>query len=204
MVSIPSQGFRHAAALLLSTSVRRIAVDASPDTIAEALVTLARELVALAEDTHAAGDVRDWLLAEYVRTLEALPLTFDLDAVRQNGVRILDRVGVDTRPIDRRDLFLIYAPEDRLPIAAPLAVELTKRRVTVAFSEYELATPGQAASLLEHGLLHHRAGAVLVTVAFEKSQLLSQLIETERLRLIRNPASPSTLKDLVDWVKGGR
>ncbi len=32
--------------------------------------------------------------------------------------------------IEPRDLFLIYVPEDRLPIAAPLAVELTKRRVS--------------------------------------------------------------------------
>ena len=42
-----------------------------------------------------------------------------------------------------RDLFLIYVPEDRLPLAAPLAIELTKRRVSVAFAGYEVATAAE-------------------------------------------------------------
>ena len=40
----------------------------------------------------------------------------------------------------RHDFFLIYVPEDRLSIAGPLAVELAKRRLSVAFSEYEVAS----------------------------------------------------------------
>ena len=78
---------------------------------------------------------------------------------------VLARVASRTPDIEPRDLFLIYVPEDRLPVAAPLAVELTKRRVSVAFADYEVATAQQLTEAVAHGLAHHRAAVVVFTQA---------------------------------------
>ena len=41
---------------------------------------------------------------------------------------------------EARDLFLIYVPEDRLPLLRPSPSSWIKRRVSVAFADYEVAT----------------------------------------------------------------
>ena len=144
--SIPPQGFRHAVDLLLKNRLRAPSVDAE---------ALARELVALGDDMKAPPEFAAWVIAEFERV------------VQRPAPALLAQLGVtpSSQPA-RRDLFLIYVPEDRLPIAAPLAVELAKRRVRVAFSEYEVESQSQLSAALTRGLAAHRAGALLLTPDF--------------------------------------
>jgi hypothetical protein len=110
---------------------------------------------------------------------------------------LLDRIGRDRAlNMERRDLFLIYVPEDRLPIAGPLAIELTKRRVRVAFSEYEVASRDQLLAAAERGLAHHRAGALLVTSEFERKPWSTEVLEVLSLRLGKDAARLFLLHDL--------
>lgn len=198
---IPPQGFRHAATLLVTNSARVVPLDASSEDTHTALERLARELVALAEDMRAPADAADWLLAEFGTAVDRMPQTFDRDAARSAGASILVRVAWRTRDSKARDLFLIYVPEDRLPVAAPLAVELTKRRVSVAFAEYEVATASQLAAAVAHGLASHRGGVVLQTTAFERNCWLLSLFEGERLRILRAAEIAFAAASLVDWVR---
>src|SRR5262245_23010962 len=140
---IPTQGFRHAALLLMTRTCRAIPAGATPETIAAALVRLAHDLVALADDMHAKPESAEWMLAEYNRTLSQLPHAFDRNAVRAGAEAILSQISSRRRVVQSRDLFLVYLAEDRLPVAAPLAIELTKRRITVAIADYEVATGEQ-------------------------------------------------------------
>ena len=149
---IPSHGFRHAAALLLTSSVRAIPLDATPETVSDALSRLAADLVGLADDMRMSPEAKDWLIGEYERTIARLPHSFDAGAARRNAADVLARAGTRESRREPRDLFLIYVPEDRLPVAAPLAIELTKRRVSVALSEFEVTTPEELAAAVEHGL----------------------------------------------------
>jgi hypothetical protein len=200
---IPSQGFRHAAMLLLSSAERRIATEAAPSDVENALARLAEDIVALANDTHAPGDARDWLLAEYARTVDALPHRIDVAAALSNARAIFERVGERARNVERRDVFLIYAPEDRLPIAAPLAIELAKRRVTVAFSEFEVATREAARSAVNLGLARHRAGVILATPAFERILEDTPPVapsDAERIRVVRESGLDTT-DGLADWIR---
>jgi hypothetical protein len=72
------------------------------------------------------------------------------------------------REQEHADLFLIYVPEDRLPIAAVLAVELAKRRVRVAFSQYEVESEYQLTSSIVEGLALHGAGVLLLTSEYQR------------------------------------
>jgi hypothetical protein len=199
-VSVVPQGFRHAATLLLTNGVRAIPADASFEVIHAALERLAHALVALAEDTRAPVEVSDWLVTEFANTIDRLPHAFDRSAAKSAGATILARVSSLPRPIDARDLFLIYVPEDRLPVAAPLAIELTKRRVSVAFAEYEVAAPPQFVTALAHGLANHRGGIVLWTSAFERAHLQISQPEHDRVRILRQYELFATIADLVEWV----
>lgn len=196
---LPSQGFRHAVTLLLTKGVRAIPQDAKPYSITHALARLTEELVALADDTRAPSDARAWLVDEYGRRIERFSNAIDIFEAKNNAARILGRVGSRPREIERRDLFVIYAPEDRLPIAAPLAIELTKRRISVAFSDYEVATQDQLASALGHGTTHHAAGVLLWTKAFERVTA-EPPCETDRFRVLLNPEAPATLTALAHWA----
>lgn len=196
---LPSQGFRHAVTLLLTNGVRAIPQDAKPDSITHALARLAEELVALADDTRAPSDARAWLVDEYGRRIERFSNAIDMFEAKDNAARILGRVGSRPREIERRDLFLIYAPDDRLPVAAPLAIELTKRRISVAFSEYEVATEEQLASALEYGTTHHAAGVLLWTKAFERVTA-ERPRDTDRFRVLSNPEAPATIAALAHWA----
>jgi hypothetical protein len=90
---IPPQGFRHATALLLTQGCRAIPPGASPESVASALVALAHDLVALADDMRAAPESAEWLLVEYARIVEQLPQTFDRAAARASASAILARVA---------------------------------------------------------------------------------------------------------------
>jgi hypothetical protein len=200
---IPAQGFRHVATLLLTNGARAIALDASPQTTHTAVIRLARELVALADDTRAPADSSAWLIAEITTLIDRLPQSFDRDAAKGDAAEVIARVASRAPDTEARDLFLIYVPEDRLPVAAPLAIELTKRRVSVAFAEYEVATAEHVTRAIDHGLAHHRGGVALRTKAFDRQQWPS-LPVNDRLRIVRDAADGSTVIDLVDWVTGLR
>jgi hypothetical protein len=155
--------------------------------------------VALADDTRAPAETSAWLIAEINTTIDRLPQSFDRDAAKVDAAAVLARVASRAPHIEPRDLFLIYVPEDRLPIAAPLAVELTKRRVSVALAEYEVATAEQFTAAVAHGLTHHRGGVVLCTKAFDRA-LWPPLPASERIQILRNPAGASTAIDLAGWA----
>ena len=197
---LPPQGFRHAATLLLSARVRAIPHDASPASLADVLARLADDLVALSDDTHVSSDAAIWLLQEYGRTIDRLPQRFDVVAAKAHAALVLARVGSRAQEIERRDLFLVYVPEDRLPIAAPLAIELTKRRISVAFAGYEVATPEQLAAAIDHGLAHHAAGVLLWTRACDRAQLSPPSQANHRFRILNNAEIPSALGSLADWI----
>lgn len=197
---VPSQGFRHAAILLLTKGARSIPMGAPPETTCGRLEGLARDLVALAEDMRAPADAAEWLIAEFNAVVDRLPLSFDRDGTKSAGAAILGHIG--SRAPDRvaRDLFLIYVPEDRLPVAGPLAVELSKRRISVALAEYEVATDREFAAAVEHGLANHLAGVVLWTKAFDSRQWPVPQ-ENDRIQVVRNLDLPSATAALAEWWK---
>jgi hypothetical protein len=197
---IPPQGFRHATALLLTQGCRAIPPGASPDSVASALAALAHDLVALADDMHAAPESAEWLLVEYGRVVEQLPHTFDRSAAQASASTILARVASRRPVVESRDLFLVYVPEDRLPVAAPLGVELIKRRVSVAL-DYEVVTGPQLSAALDHGLEHHRAGVVLRTRAFERVEWGFEVQESDRLRVISASDAAVAAADLAEWMR---
>ena len=129
MSYIPSQGFRHAATLLLTGRARAIAAETSADSIHAAVERLAHELVALAGDMRAPAEASHWLNDELDAMLTRLPQAFDRETAKSTAAAILARTADSGRHVERCDVFLVYVPEDRLPIAAPLAIELSKRRV---------------------------------------------------------------------------
>ena len=193
----PPQGFRHAATLLIAKSARAMPIDASADMMRLALERLALDLVGLAGDTRAPTGAAEWLTVEFNATIDRLPQQFDREDAKGAGAAILARLA---RPSESepRDLFLIYVPEDRLPIAAPFAIELTKRRVSVAFAEYEVATASEFAEAVARGAAVHRRGAVLRTAALERTGWKLPA-ETDRLRIIRD-ADHSSADALAAWV----
>ena len=197
---IPPQGFRHAAVLLLRRCVRTLPVDAAPETIHDALVHVAHELAALADDMRARPESADWLIAEFGTTVDRLPQPLDREAALSAGAAVLAQVASRTSNAERRDLFLVYVPEDRLPIAAPLAVELTKRRVKVALADFEVETPEELALAIEDGLSRHRGGVVLGTRSFERAALAVPRPSNDRIRVVHDLEIPSAVPALVEWA----
>ena len=197
---IPPQGFRHATALLLAQGCRAIPVEASPDAVASALAQIAHDLAALADDMRAAPEAADWLIVEYTRVVDQLPQAFDRTVVQAYAAAILARVGARKPVIESRDLFLVYVPEDRLPVAAPLGIELVKRRVSVAL-DYEVATSEQLSAALEHGLAHHRAGVVLQTRAFARMEVRFAVPSSDRLRLVEDDDPAASAAELANWIR---
>ena len=194
----PPHGFRHAATLLIAKSARAIPIDASAETMRLALERLALELVALAGDMRSPTGAAEWLGAEFNSTIDRLPQQFDRAGAKAAGTAMFARL-TRSAEIEARDLFLIYVPEDRLPIAAPLAIELTKRRVSVAFADYEVATASEFAAAVSRGAATHRRGAVLRTAAFDRAAW-ELPAETDHLRIIRD-ADHSCADVLVEWIR---
>jgi hypothetical protein len=184
---IPPQGLRHAAVLLLTRGARAVPADASRDSVGDALAALAHGLAALADDMRAAPESADWLLAEYTRTVKQMPHGFDRDAANAMAATILSRVSLRTPTVELRDLFLVSNPRKigcRLRAAGH---RLAKRRVSVAFpGEYEVSTCEQLVAALQHGLEHHRAGAVLWTDLFERRRCELTLPDVDRVRVLRH------------------
>lgn len=201
MSFLPSHGFRHAATLLLTSRARAIPPNASSDEVANATAQLARDLVALADDTRAPAETPAWLIDEFHRTVDRLPYVFDRARAKQTGAAILGDIGRRARHHGQsRDLFLIYVPEDRLPIAGPLAVELTKRHVSVAFAEYAVASKAELSAAIGRGLADHRGGVILWTPVFERTTGAHPPHATTRLRVLRPPTLAPAVGELMAWV----
>lgn len=200
-MSVGPQGFRHAATLLLTNGVRAIPPNASPEAARTALERLAHELVALALDTRAPAEAAKWLAVEFNTTIDRLPQSFDRGATKSAAAPILARVASLPRSMVARDLFLIYAPEDRLPFAAPVAIELTKRRVSVAFAEYEVTTAPQFESAVAQGLTCHRGGVVLWTAAFEQMHPRMPPPEHHRVLVLRQCEISSAVANVAKWAR---
>lgn len=164
-----------------------------------ALEQLAWELVGLAQDMRAPGGAAEWLTSEFTATIDRLTQQFDRGGAKCAGAAVFARL-TPAPETEARDLFLIYLPEDRLPVAAPLALELTKRRVSVAFAEYEVATASEFKEALARGTAVHRHGAVLRTPAFGRMGWPVPP-ETARLRIIRD-ADRSQADALASWIRG--
>jgi hypothetical protein len=199
---VPPQGFRHAATLLIANGVRAIPPDASPAETHGAVERLAHDLVSLVDDMQMSADAVGWLTTELDVAIDRFPQSFDRNAARSSGASILARVRTNPLRFGRSDLFLIYAPHDRLPLAAPLAVELTKRRVSVAFASYEVATADEFTAAMAHGLTHHRGGLVLWTSSLERAQAVAPL-EDDRVRVIRQ-FDIAAVHELVEWTRALR
>jgi hypothetical protein len=199
-VFVPAQGFRHAATLFLTNSARAIPADASPEETRRALERLAHGLVSLADDMRVAADASEWVVAEFNATIERLPHSLDREGAKSAGAAILASIGTRARQVPARDLFLIYAPPDRLPLAAPLAIELEKRRVSVAFAGYEVASAAEFSTAMAHGLAHHRGGVVLWTGSFERAHHPAPL-ESDRVRVLRQIDLGPTVTDLAEWAR---
>ena len=181
---IPPHGFRHAVDLLLRNGLR--ASKTPPE--------LAEDLVALADDMKAPPAAAAWVAAEFERLVGR-----DFQAGKT-----FNRIGEGRADAEPRDLFLIYVPEDRLSIAGPLAVELAKRRVNVAFSEYEAATREELDAALKRGLATNLAGALLATPEFERKRWHDEP-DHPRLLILRNIAHPPTVaQQLVAWLSQWR
>lgn len=200
----PQRGFRHAVTLLLTNRARAIAGARAPDEIRMAVERLARELISLADDVHATGAVSQWLIGEIDAMLERLPQPFDREAVKSAAAVILSGAVGRKRNVARRDLFLVYVPEDRLPVAAPLAIELSKRNVSVAFAEYEVTGPAQTATVVAHGLAHHCGGALLWTPAFQRSHPAYSLPSSGRMRVLPAPDRAETVAELLAYARSLR
>jgi hypothetical protein len=164
------------------------------------LEQLASELVALARDMRVRDDVADWLIAEFNTLVDRIPLSFDRTATKAAAAVTFARVGDGDTDEGARDLFLIYVPEDRLPIAAPLAIELTKRRLSVAFADYEVATASEFAQALERGLRLHRRGAVLWTTAFNRRGWTLPAA-TNRFRILQDGDLHAAVASVAVWIE---
>jgi hypothetical protein len=177
---IPPQGFRHAVDLFLKNTHRKGLADPQATALA---------LIALGIDMKAPVAYAPWVIAEFERVLG------------QAAPPVLHGFGSRAAAVDdHRDLFLVYVPEDRLPVAAPLAVELVKRRVTVAFSEYEIDTAEGLEQALARGPAAHRAGVVLATPSFLKRGL-SAPVEGPHLKLLTSSPAPARDAELLQrWL----
>ena len=193
-------GFRHAATLLLTNRLRGIARNATPVEIGDALRRLADDLSALATDMRMPPDAGAWLSREYSATLARLRQVFDADAAKDYATRAFANVGNDHREDGPRNLFIVYVPEDRLPVAAPLAIALAKRRLSVAFSGFEVETPQELVAAIADGLTRHTAGLVLGTAAFDRAGLLAHVVESHRLRVLTVDQA-TDVEALVRWSK---
>ena len=145
------------------------------------------------------AEAAGWLIAEFDTMVDRLQHPFDRAATKADAATILARVADPEADERARDLFLIHVPEDRLPIAAPLAIELTKRRMSVAFADYEVATASEFTQAVERGLVRHRRGAVLWTTAFERRGWALPAA-TERLRVLRDGDLDTAVTDLAALI----
>ena len=196
---VPSQGFRHAATLLISNSARAIPVSAPSEETRAAIERLAQGLVSLADDMRVTAEASEWLSSELNTAIDRIPQSFDREEAKSAGAAILARMTTRAHQIVASDLFLVYSPQDRLPLAAPLAVELAKRRVSVAFAGYEVATADEFANAVAHGLAHHRGGIVLWTSSLERCH--PPAVEDPRVRVLRQIDPETAVTDLVEWTR---
>lgn len=197
----PSHGLRHAATLLITQSLSSIPLTAPPSSVEAALTRLVHDLVALVADVRGSPDALPWLISELNQAFDRLPHEFDRHHIKAEAANILGEADVANVALPPRDLFLVYVPADRLPVAAPLAVELTKRRLTIAFAEYEVASADELAAAISRGLRCHRRGVLLKTREFDRQRWPFVPPDAERFRVLGDAPVASQVLDLVAWAR---
>jgi hypothetical protein len=188
-MQLPPHGFRHAVTLLVTNTCRRMKASGL-DLTDEAARVLAEQIVALADDMKAPASAVDWVVEEYKR----------LTGSHADVGGILSRIGAREIDSGTRDLFLVYVPEDRLTLAGPLAVELVKRGVSVAFSDYEVSTPDELAATVERGLARHRAGVLVETRQFRSKQWIPGPQSARLLMLESVDPVAATAERVMRWL----
>lgn len=203
MTDAPRSGLRHAARLLLTSRAKALASTTPGQDILPALAQLAHDLVALARDMRAGSESASWLLDEYGNTVGRLPNVLDQEEPLAVARAIISQVESFTYHADRRDVFLIHVPEDRIGAAARLAIEMTKRRLTVAMAEYEVISANDLEEAIDRGLRDHTAGLVVDSVDFQRRQLPVPGPHP-RLRATRGDETEDSLDGLRRWIHSCR
>jgi hypothetical protein len=72
----------------------------------------------------------------------------------------------DAGSVDRRDVFISHASEDKEAIARPLAERLRARGCSVWFDDYELVLGDSLRAKIGDGLRHSRVGVVILSNSF--------------------------------------
>jgi hypothetical protein len=184
--------------------------DGSPGLVTEVLMQLAQDLVGLSDDMRAPADAREWVISEYTSTLDRVRQVFShrTDADFDHLIRDIQKRSTEVLAHGRtqhdpdaapRDLFMIYVPEDRLPVAAPIAIELTKRRFTVAFSDFEVETADAMAERHATGARVHRAGILLLTPQFLRRGWQAPA-PSDRFRLVSPLNFQAAVDQLASWL----
>jgi hypothetical protein len=112
----------------------------------------------------------------------------DHDITHEDEIR--PRVGIPRAPaaanLERYDLFLSHAREDKAAIARPLFTALTAAGVTVWFDEAVLELGDPLRRKIEDGLARCRYGVVIISQAFLDKKWPQQ--ELDGLATVKNKA----------------
>ena len=114
--------------------------------------------------------------AEHAKALGALgiPILDDhqasdrIPAATARSMPQSDRAARNTRKANRVDwdVFISHASEDKADIARPLADALQTRGVSVWYDEFSLKLGDSLRQSIDHGLLHSKFGAVILSPRF--------------------------------------
>jgi len=181
---VPPSGFRHAFDLLVTNGARKLRFDASQDALSEGVVQLAAGVVQLSKDMRASPGWRDWIIVEFDRLLESRIPDAVLARVRSQAHALLGSIGSEPAPARPCDVFVAYVPEDRLPLAAPLAVELSKRGARVGFADFEFEDVEQLKAAVGRGLSAGAPGVLILSPNFDRRIDRSAFFPPDRLLIV--------------------
>lgn len=113
-------------------------------------------------------------------TVQVLPRTFTKNnqkllsevpsLVHNYGLALYQDAGIEPR----HDVFIAYAPEDRLDLVRPLAHTLRHKGLNVWYDEFELEFDDSLLIKIDKGFVDSRLGAVIVSRNFIKRRWTDQ------------------------------
>lgn len=113
-------------------------------------------------------------------TVQVLPRTFSKNnqtplsevpsLVHNYGFALYQDAGIEPR----HDVFISYAPEDRLDAARPLAYALRQKGLNVWYDEFELEFDDSLLIKIDKGFVDSRLGVVIVSREFIKRRWTDQ------------------------------
>src|SRR5262249_47776673 len=145
-------------------------------------------------DMKAPSEASEWVISEFDRSTRECVDARD----------ILGRIGREPIASETQDLFMVYLPEDRLPVAGPIAIELVKRGISVAFSEFEVRDPDERSRAMARGLARHRAGVLLRAPLFKQRGWLVGAGEPRLLLFEDTSHPPEAAASVARWLAGVR